>query len=346
MEEFSLDELKDEVSGKNNIEIVDMIIHGFTQYHNTFVESLKEKSNLSAVMYGETLVKYKSGFDTILKTIRLAFDSNSNDADIIKEYAHSTVAECFPTEKPHNDPNNAIKIDENQQMHKFGNAVRLTKDGKGRMDLVPEAPIDAVIRDVYEKYVAMGDLDDGQYVSREFIMKHAFQEDPIRKAYDIIEDLTIYIYAQDTKTLMDDSGTETTYIDHFDSFLRAFASMTLDLSKHYENGAKHYGIDNWKRGIPITGGIEGGSFNDSMTRHTLQLLTSIDGFMTDDNKFISLSGESHFPVGTLLFDRRDNQLYKYNPQDPDNMYVKEEPHHLAALWNAFGILWTVAQGNK
>jgi hypothetical protein len=46
--------------------------------------------------------------------------------------------------------------------------------------------------------------------------------------------------------------------------------MLHDLAIHYENGAEKYGPDNWKKGIPLTGGERGGSFTDSGLRHLNQ----------------------------------------------------------------------------
>lgn len=342
MEEFSIDEIKEEIKGKNNVEIVDMITHSFNLYSDTFMESLKEKNPLVSVVHGEMIVKYKCGFDTILKTIRMAFDPESTDADVVKEYAHSTVAEVL---MPHNDPDNAIKIDENQHMHKFGDAVRLTKDGKGRMDLIPKEAVDYIIEKVYE-FFANDDSED-IYGSKESLLRGVFLDNIPERAEAVVEELTSMLYAKNAMVSTDETGMTTFHISDYETFLSAFAAMLIDLSKHYENGAKHYGVDNWKRGIPIVSDKEGGSFTDSMMRHTMQFLSATNGFMdTDKGVFISYSGETHFEADTLLFDTNDRQFYKYNPIDPDNMYIKEEPHHLAALWNAFGILWTVSQRNK
>lgn len=44
----------------------------------------------------------------------------------------------------------------------------------------------------------------------------------------------------------------------------------LELSVHFEDGAKHYGEDNWKKGIPIS------SYIDSAVRHFLKWLDDYD----------------------------------------------------------------------
>ena len=71
--------------------------------------------------------------------------------------------------------------------------------------------------------------------------------------------------------------------------------MRNALAKHYENGAKIHGVDNWKKGLPVYGSERGGCFLDSMRRHIDQ----------------ALQGKT------------------------------DEPHAIAAIWNAFGAVWTL-----
>lgn len=51
------------------------------------------------------------------------------------------------------------------------------------------------------------------------------------------------------------------------------ADAMLELSKHYSDGMKKYGKDNWKKGIPIS------SYMDSGIRHYLKVLAE----WTDEN---------------------------------------------------------------
>jgi hypothetical protein len=71
--------------------------------------------------------------------------------------------------------------------------------------------------------------------------------------------------------------------------------MRKELARHYEEGAKVHGVDNWKKGLPIYGSERGGCFLDSMRRHTDQMLQR----------------------------------------------KTDEPHAVAALWNAFCAVWTL-----
>jgi hypothetical protein len=58
----------------------------------------------------------------------------------------------------------------------------------------------------------------------------------------------------------------------FDDFIEEFNLMLEQLAKHYETGAEIYGVDNWKKGIPIMGSEKGGCFLDSMRRHLKQYI--------------------------------------------------------------------------
>ena len=66
-------------------------------------------------------------------------------------------------------------------------------------------------------------------------------------------------------------------------FIDGFKKMLKALAIHYENGAEKYGVDNWKKGIPVTGGDRGGSFMDSAMRHLTQYLIGL----TDEPHYIS-----------------------------------------------------------
>ena len=66
-------------------------------------------------------------------------------------------------------------------------------------------------------------------------------------------------------------------------FYDAFAQMLRDLAKHFQNGAKIYGENNWMKGIEDNTGIPETSFFDSGARHTMQFICG----ETDEPHYIS-----------------------------------------------------------
>lgn len=104
-------------------------------------------------------------------------------------------------------------------------AVRDIKDGKGRCDLMP---ID-VMASLMEGY--------GRYA----------------------ELIGRFIDTGNANELM-------TCIKEFcNDHYKGVSDAMLDVAKHFENGAKHYGENNWKKGIPVN------SYIDSALRHLLKL---------------------------------------------------------------------------
>lgn len=55
-------------------------------------------------------------------------------------------------------------------------------------------------------------------------------------------------------------------IRHFASAFNGLADMFLEVSKHFEDGAKKYGEHNWQKGIPVK------CYMDSAVRHYLKWL--------------------------------------------------------------------------
>lgn len=112
-------------------------------------------------------------------------------------------------------------------------AVRDMREGKGRCDLMPLE----VVANVLPRHDA---------------------EDIINK----IRDFQKY----------NDTGFLYSCLDHFarrystDSFLSDTCTMFLEVAKHFEEGAKKYGENNWQKGIPVH------CYIDSAIRHYLKWL--------------------------------------------------------------------------
>ena len=173
------------------------------------------------------------------------------------------------------------------KLEDFGTgAKREDKSGKGRYDLIPGD----VMQD-FEDYV------EKAFTGCEGVIKSPTEVDVSSSAYfndwqaknnyyKFIVNVTAWNFV---RTPIDKD--EMTYVE----FRKGFYEMRKALAKHYEEGAKVHGVDNWKKGLPIYGSERGGCFLDSMRRHT-----------------------------DLMLQRKT-----------------DEPHAVAALWNAFCALWTL-----
>jgi hypothetical protein len=179
-----------------------------------------------------------------------------------------------------------LKTDKNK-LEDFGTgAKREDKSGKGRYDLIPGD----VMQD-FEDYV------EKAFTGCEGVIKSPTEVDVSSSAYfnDWQDENNYYkfivnVTAWNFVRIPIDKD-EMTYVE----FRKGFYEMRKELARHYEEGAKVHGVDNWKKGLPIYGSERGGCFLDSMRRHTDQMLQR----------------------------------------------KTDEPHAVAALWNAFCAVWTL-----
>lgn len=163
---------------------------------------------------------------------------------------------------------NYIKMD--GEKAKFdGGAIRYTKTGKGRFDLIPGEVITEILMHAWESWYSNGDMTTSKFD----LMCMAYYEGESRYI-DTIINLVNLVYC-DGEIVEDDNGMDSKEVS-FDEFLIGFAKMLKDLAIHYENGAMKYGVDNWKKGIPVTGGDRGGSFTDSGLRHLDQYIMGLN----------------------------------------------------------------------
>ena len=114
-------------------------------------------------------------------------------------------------------------------------AVRDMHEGKGRCDLMP---LD-VIAECY---------------------KFSFSEE--EAAYLVFNGLSNFVSSGDVYYLLD-------VLDYKDPF-GSYSNMFLEVAKHFEEGAKKYGENNWQKGIPVR------SYIDSAIRHYLKWLRKDD----------------------------------------------------------------------
>ena len=115
-------------------------------------------------------------------------------------------------------------------------AVRDIQEGKGRCDLMP--------LDVVAKLLELHNVDSDMFDI--FTHLHKFKE-----TGDYIQLLFVL----------------SAYLELVD---KSCADMLLDLSKHFESGAKKYGENNWQKGIPVK------CYIDSAVRHLLKFIREDD----------------------------------------------------------------------
>lgn len=113
-------------------------------------------------------------------------------------------------------------------------AVRDIKEGKGRCDLMP---LDVVGKFLNSKIISLLDIFQQEQSNVDIL-------------YNILEIFADYHYRPCNPSIS----------------LTRKVDMMLDVSKHFEEGAKKYEENNWKRGI------ETKSYIDSACRHYLKVL--------------------------------------------------------------------------
>ena len=130
-------------------------------------------------------------------------------------------------------------IKDSGERREFGTgAVRDIQEGKGRCDLLP---LDVIA----EAYGIMFGKDDF--------------------SHKIFSSLKNFVETGEHEFLIDAMG------DFLcESRFTGWSDMILEVSKHFEEGAKKYGEHNWQKGIPVR------CYIDSATRHYLKFLRKDD----------------------------------------------------------------------
>lgn len=182
-----------------------------------------------------------------------------------------------PTKDEEVKPEGYIKVDGGDLQTFEGGAKRTDKSGKGDPMLVDENVVSALTahrRDV---------LCDGLEIYP-FIIDNAFQIKPpsnmdnllLEEMLSYVKDLCeftlnvmILVYEDDLMYTADDFNTIRIDI-HPETVVDAMTQSLLDLFVHYEYGAKMYGVDNWKHGIPNE------SFYRSAIRHLFQFIKGME----------------------------------------------------------------------
>ena len=164
-------------------------------------------------------------------------------------------------EKEMENKDNYIKMDGEKDSFE-GGAIRYTKKGKGRYDLIPSQQIHDILDYAKLNWDSIIEKDD----------KFCSIYNVLMSAYPEADDLTYDNYIEIIINIIRYCYIVTYNNQKFYAFMMGFVNMLKDLAIHYEMGAEKYGVDNWKKGIPETKGERGGSFRDSGLRHLQQLL--------------------------------------------------------------------------
>ena len=166
------------------------------------------------------------------------------------------------------ESSNYLKMDGEKAAFDSG-AIRYTKTGKGRYDLIPGD----VISDIIGYAIDLFEDNNTVTVSKADIIEVAYRGEVEDRFRNTIINLVMQYYAP-ADVIQNDMGLPAAEVSIV-SFMDGMANMLSDLAIHYENGAEKYGVDNWKKGIPVTGGDRGGSFMDSAMRHLTQYLIGL-----------------------------------------------------------------------
>ena len=255
------------------------LIQFYRHYHLLSLDSLHEyriiHNSIEAGVFDEMNEETKGKYERVME--RLKSKENVNEEKIT-----SDKKETY------------LKTDESK-MKKFDTgAKREDKSGKGRYDLIPGDVMADFVNYAWEAYFIEGPTT----ICDTDISLNAYFDDVSdeKMFFEFILSMTCMFFTDHEKLdETTDSVGERAYVVTWENFHDALYKMRELLAKHYEAGAKVHGVNNWKKGIPVSDSERGGNFVDSMRRHTDQALRGLD----------------------------------------------DEPHAVAAIWNAFCAIWTI-----
>lgn len=231
--------------------------------YNEFIVFMRESSEFQAVCFDRMFKLFndlakefdlkKFGDDEMID-----FESEAPQEVVKAETNESKITEG---EKEMENKDNYIKMDGEKDSFE-GGAIRYTKKGKGRYDLIPSRQIHDILDYAKLNWDSIIGKDD----------KFCSIYNVLMSAYPDADDLTYDNYIEIIINIIRYCYIVTSNNQNFYAFVMGFVKMLKDLAIHYEMGAEKYGVDNWKNGIPETKGERGGSFRDSGLRHLQQLL--------------------------------------------------------------------------
>ena len=306
---------------------IDKFIETLSKYNTTSEYSF---NNFTTDKKGDIRIRLKENTSIVAKSFLISALTSLLYLLIYHKSDRLDEAKEHDTDKSSNDDDYIIKMD-GEKANFDGGAIRHTKTGKGRFDLIPADVVSTILDNAYVLFYSEGDTT----VSLGDLLAETYKEleTPSVEGYSaIVINIVNWVYTDKSLETKDDVGDISKSVS-YPQFIIAFSDMLKDLAKHYENGAKIYGIDNWKKGIPVAGGDRGGSFTDSMLRHLSQ--------------YISATKEMYYteePVTfEILYDDIERRFYR---KGLDGKLQPEENHIVASIWNAFGAIWTLLNDEK
>lgn len=157
-------------------------------------------------------------------------------------------------------------------------AVRDMAEGKGRMDLIPWGIALGIRTCMHYHYDCYGQNMDIESILNcfsdiEFHLNNADSQ-ILKEKFELAAARWImhhYYYAADNipfETSVDFRGSDG--IISYDTIDRIWATAMMDVAKHFEDGAKKYSDNNWRKGIPLW------CFFDSGSRHLMKYILNWD----------------------------------------------------------------------
>lgn len=217
------------------------------------------------------------------------------DADIESMKLHGITKES----KMGNSKETYLNTDKSKMKEFSSGAKREDKSGKGRYDLIPGDIMADFVNYAWKEYFNEGPMT----ICDTDISLNAYFDDMTDEElfFEFILNMTCLFFTDHEKLdETTDCVGERSYVVTWGDFHKALYEMRELLAKHYEAGAKVHGVNNWKKGIPISDSERGGNFVDSMRRHADQALRGLD----DEPHAVSAIWNAFSAIWTL---RNNNQ---------------------------------------
>ena len=198
--------------------------------------------------------------------------------DPVKEYSvpiDSVKTIKVEDKEMDNSKETYLKTDESKMKEFSSGAKREDKSGKGRYDLIPGDIMADFVNYAWESYFNEGPMT----ICDTDISLSAYFDDMTDEGlfFEFILNMTCLFFTDyDELDETTDCVGERSYVVTWEAFHKALYKMRWMLAKHYEAGAKVHGVNNWKKGIPISDSERGGNFVDSIRRHADQALRGLD----------------------------------------------------------------------